>query len=152
MMNIILVRHAKAEHSFGKTDRERNLTPEGIRMFETKAQVLAEKLSGQEDIVIWSSPANRAQETADIIAENLQTRAARDVEQSIYYGDFEDIFSKFELLDLATTLIIVGHQPSLSYWSGYLSGHSVPYSTGDMACFEVISLEPLYAELVWTIS
>ncbi|NLM19484.1 MAG: hypothetical protein GX217_05610 [Clostridiaceae bacterium] len=151
-MKIILVRHAKAEHTFGKTDRERNLTSEGIRQFETKAQALTEKLTGQENIVIWSSPANRAQETADIIAENLQISPARNVEQSIYYGDFGDLFSKFALLDSNTTLIIVGHQPSLSYWSSYLTGNSVPYSTGDMACFDVISLEPLDAELVWLIS
>ncbi|MGB4610771.1 MAG: SixA phosphatase family protein [Saccharofermentanales bacterium] len=151
-MKIILVRHAKAEHAYGKTDRERKLTPEGIREFEPKVQALAEKLDGEENVVIWSSPAIRAQESADIIVENLQASPVRDVEQSIYFGDFEDLFPKLELLDSATTLIIIGHQPSLSYWSGYLSGNSVPYSSGDMACFEVISLEPIQAELVWTIS
>jgi len=151
-MKIILVRHAKAEHSFGKTDRERNLTPEGIRNFAEKAQALAEKIIGRKNIVIWSSPANRAQETADIIVENLQISPERNVEQSIYYGDFDDLYSKFALLDATTTLIIVGHQPSLSYWSSYLSGNLVPYSTGDMACFDVINLDPLDAELIWTIS
>ncbi|HHU53729.1 MAG TPA: hypothetical protein GXZ43_06630 [Clostridiaceae bacterium] len=151
-MKIILVRHAKAEHSFGKTDRERILTAEGVRMFERRAQTLTEKLSGEGNIVIWSSPARRARETADIIVENLQFNFERNIEESIYYGDFEDLYSKFKLLDQKTTLIIVGHQPSLSYWSRYLSGNLVSYNTGDMACFDVVSLEPLNANLIWTLS
>lgn len=126
MMKIVLVRHAKAEHTFGKSDRERNLTAEGIRKFKIKAQELAGKLSSHDNIAIWSSPANRAQQTADIIAENLQIKPDRHVEQSIYYGDFKDLFSKFALLDSTITLIIVGHQPSLSYWSKYLSGILLP--------------------------
>ncbi|NLN52010.1 MAG: hypothetical protein GX145_04285 [Clostridiaceae bacterium] len=151
-MKLILVRHAKAEHVYGKSDRERSLTPEGIKRFKPKAKKLAEQLNNQDKVFVWASTANRAQETADIIVENLDIEIVSSTEQAIYYGDFDELLDKMELLETGDTVILVGHQPSLSYWSGYLTGESVPFRTGDMACFRIFDLDPLSADLLWMIT
>lgn len=150
-MKIVLVRHAKAEHVYDKSDVDRNLTSEGVQRFTPNAESLVGRLSSEDELIIWDSIAKRSIETADIIVENLVGDYVRETQEAIYYGYFEELLSKMRLLNNNVVLVIVGHQPSLSQWSNYLCGESLPYKTGHMACFEVNSFDPLEADLLWLI-
>lgn len=151
-MKLILIRHAKAEYGFSKSDRDRRLTLEGKQKFKEKLNKLVEKISFEKKIVIWSSSAKRSQETAQLIMNELSNVVDIEAEDAVYTGDFYELLSKMEDLDWDTTLLLVGHQPSLSYWSFDLSEEEISFHTGDMVAFEIKEFKPLKAKKIWNIS
>lgn len=67
-MEIILIRHSIAEEKrVDLEDVNRHLTEKGVKRFRGLMPVLQKKLEPLEerDILLWSSPAKRATETAD---------------------------------------------------------------------------------------
>lgn len=142
-MLIVLARHGQAEHGFGKADRERVLTSEGQADVRSKSLRLAAELAPYiqdgADLFCLTSPAKRAKETAEIICQTLAEELGRElspqVEPSIYMGSIDLVEDYLRDLDPETCLILVGHQPSVSYWSADLSGQIVYFHTGDMAGF-----------------
>lgn len=153
-MEIILIRHGKAEEKREDLeDIKRHLTQKGEEEFKKLTPELKEKLDllDNRTIIIWSSPAMRALETAQFVADELQTDIS-SIYDFIYEGDFEKMSSEVQKLDDNTTILIVGHQPSLSEWTKHMAGEDVKIRKGDMLNFKVTNQSPLEAELQWKIT
>jgi phosphohistidine phosphatase SixA len=153
-MEIILIRHGKAEEKREDLDDiKRHLTQKGEEEFQKLTPDLKEKLDplDKRTIIIWSSPAMRALETAQFVADELQTDIS-SIHDFIYEGDFEKMSSEVQKMDDHTTILIVGHQPSLSEWTKHITAEDVKIRKGDMLNFKVTNQLPLEAELQWKIT
>ncbi len=159
-MKLILIRHGKAEHSFGKRDFERELTAAGKKDLRRKAARLVQKLQSESEIeksavICLTSPAIRAEQTTAILAEELSERTGVELSseerQDIYFGDETPILDDIAAMPDDTIVLWVGHQPTLSYLASRISDIAVPFGTGDMVCFAVTEKKPLRGELLWRI-
>ena len=153
-MKIILVRHAKAEHNFNKPDIKRKLSPKGKKDIRRNAGHLAKYLSTNDTIYCLTSSANRARQTAELIIEELEVldfyiELSEDI--SLYHGDFDPVATQLSLMEQEDILIVVGHQPTMSYWAKELSDNYISFSTSEMACFEIEELSPIKAKFLWKI-
>ena len=109
------------------------------------------ELFDERTIVLWSSPAERAIETAQIVADALQTQI-NSIHEFIYEGDFEPMSHEVQKANDNATLLMVGHQPNLSEWTKYMTGEDVEIGQGDMLNFKVTKQSPLEADLQWKIT
>jgi phosphohistidine phosphatase SixA len=153
-MEIILIRHGEPEENReGLEDLQRHLTEKGKEEMQKLMPELKERLEPVDErtIVLWSSPAERAIETAQIVADELQT-PINSIHDFIYEGDFEPMSHEVQKVNDHATLLMVGHQPNLSEWTKYMTGEDVEIGKGDMLNFKVTKQLPLEAELQWKIT
>lgn len=110
-MNLLIFRHGIAE-DIGPdgSDESRRLTEEGIAKTRKGAEGLA-RIAPHPDAML-TSPLIRAKQTADILGEVLQCQPR--VMQSLAYGPASAIARDLRRRRDATVLI-VGHEPTLSY-------------------------------------
>jgi phosphohistidine phosphatase len=119
-------------------DSERPLTPQGRR--ESAAAVAKFKSLGYPDGAVVTSPARRAQETADIWQKELAVPAEhlRTVPE-IYEAERADMLRVVRHLDdAADRVILVGHNPGVTALLHYLAGRGVEQMSP--ASFAVISI------------
>ena len=141
-MEVILVRHAKAERwQPGRSDFDRVLIEEGIERLQNKLSDLQEELlSGQYDedqprrLIMWVSPSARTMETADIICESLDVHEVEEHEW-IWEQDSNGFERSLDVLEEDDLIMIVGHQPSLSEWAEIMTGDPVPFRTSAIVSF-----------------
>jgi len=130
MKQLYLCRHAQAGTS-ASGDFYRELTPEG----EKKARQLAAELvqARARPNILISSPAVRALQTANILAEALEYPVPRIVAEACFYEqDFETILHYLRGLDRELNkVMIVAHNPTLSALAGWLGGKPVELGAGD---------------------
>ncbi len=146
MKRVYVVRHAQA---IGKEtdipDFERALVPKGIR----DARKTGKRLARQDlqSVILVSSPANRALETAHLVAKELEYPVEKILLKEPMYesSDVSTFVSLLrELDDVHTTAVLFGHEPSLSEFVGLLSGMSIaPLPKGG-----VIGLE--FSDTTWS--
>ncbi|MBZ0092594.1 MAG: histidine phosphatase family protein [Sulfuricellaceae bacterium] len=103
-MDLILWRHADAEDGF--PDRGRKLTAKGEKQAAQMAAWLRQRLP--KDARVISSPARRAQQTAQALTGNFETLA--DVDVGV---DAVLLLNAVGWPDASGTVVVVGHQPSL---------------------------------------
>ncbi|MHB9117294.1 MAG: SixA phosphatase family protein [Burkholderiales bacterium] len=103
-MDLILWRHADAEDGF--PDRGRKLTAKGEKQAAQMAAWLRQRLP--KDARVVSSPARRAQQTAQALTANYETLA--DVDVGV---DAVLLLNAVGWPDASGTVVVVGHQPSL---------------------------------------
>jgi phosphohistidine phosphatase len=116
MRRLILVRHATAVDAGPKgSDFHRRLKKRGRR----EAQLMAERVASLVGVPdqVFSSPADRALETAQVFAERLGVPAERvAVREELYGGlepdDFLHIVQRFD--DGVKTVMVFGHDPSFT--------------------------------------
>jgi phosphohistidine phosphatase len=124
MKKLIFVRHGKAEDNDSATsDFTRSLTAKGKDVSEQMARRLAKREKG--DIMIITSPAFRALETALIFAEVLKSGYDNVVMREAIYGSFGfDILCMLlgEADDENGCVILFGHNPSFSLLVNHFSG------------------------------
>lgn len=152
-MELILIRHAKAEdRAKGLVDIDRHLTDKGKKKFNKLMPELKERLMPLEDrtVVTWSSPANRAVETAEITVSELGLEEP-SIHEFIYTGEFEKFLKELETVQDDATLLVFGHEPTLSEWVEQFTGESVRMRKGSMVSMEVTEKSPLTAEFMWQI-
>lgn len=165
-MEIIFIRHEQAEAGHADLpDRERRLSQKGQTQAQAAVVELVDYLQ-KADIspdpdpdlgqlgnsvesnvasqtpatVIWTSPALRAQETAQPIVEAL--KVAADLQDFIYSGEFSKLQAALaELPQSVTTLLLVGHEPILSQWIEKLTGEAVKMKKGDRASVKLDKLD-----------
>ncbi len=113
---LILVRHAKANHSAEGGDQQRSLSDAG----KIQAQKLGESLKAhleQVDTVLLS-PAVRAQETWQEMAQGAGLTEATmpkvKVRDVIYSGSPEQLLETVRLESEKETSLLVGHEPTIS--------------------------------------
>lgn len=146
---IIFIRHGDANINENKiNDTYSGLTEKGNDQINKIAQKIKDNLNINRDLTIFSSPALRSIQTAQIIAERLGESEIKKREW-ILNGDIESLIDEIKNAGDEFCIIIIGHEPYLNYWSRRMSGYSLPYDKGTVVCFEIISNEPMKAVPVW---
>lgn len=114
--NLFLLRHGKSAWDHPEIeDRMRALLPEGVQRTEQISNYLKE-INVKIDKVI-SSPAKRAFDTATIIKEALNLPEV-EVQERLYPCNEEEIFNVLiEQDDSINNILIVGHNPGLTYFA-----------------------------------
>ncbi|MFA0964316.1 histidine phosphatase family protein [Roseivirga sp. BDSF3-8] len=124
--HLLLIRHAEAElPSTDRKDHERPLSQKGL----TDASRLGKKLDTADmrpDIILCST-ARRAQETASRLAEQVFF----DIQHINFMDELYEASVRTYLKvineadDKHSSLCIIGHNPTLSYFAEYLIGDEV---------------------------
>jgi phosphohistidine phosphatase len=138
MKSIYLVRHANAGWNNSQLpDFERTLSDEGRKEASEMAGRLLEK-DARPDILV-SSPASRALETAGIFADRLSCPPELiRPDAGIYDGDVDTLSEIVQKLPRDhQTVMIFGHNPTISLYSSWLSGKQL----GQMVTCGVIRLD-----------
>jgi len=139
MKRLILVRHATAvDRGPEGSDFHRGLKKRGKR----EAQVMAERMApvlGTPD-QIFSSPADRALQTARVFADRLGVPAERVVLREELYGgllpdEFLHIVHRFD--DGAGTVMVFGHDPCFTEFAA----HMIPNFTDSIPKAGVVVME-----------
>ena len=134
-MTLILMRHAEAVH--GSPDRSRPLTERG----RTQARKMARRIASHSVVpqMILVSSADRTQETAAIIAETLQAHIPVSVDSSLYTGmDTDYLGSVSRVDDACSTLLLIGHNPTISTLATMCAGFTVAFSPADAVYFRPV--------------
>ncbi|MEZ0485382.1 SixA phosphatase family protein [Fibrella aquatica] len=123
---LYVVRHAKAEDraSF-MSDHDRDLLPEGIMAAARIGRYLAEK--GVTTTRLISSTANRAKDTAKVIAEQLGLAPDTiELDEKLFEGGPKAYLAAINSLpDSCESVMLFGHNPDVSYFSEYLTHQDV---------------------------
>lgn len=123
MKRLLLVRHAKSSwKKTGLADRDRPLNRRGKRDAPLLGERLAAKGLAPERII--SSPARRAQRTAEALAEALDYPAEEiEWEDEIYEAGVGILLELVRCLnDADQTVLLVGHNPGFTELCNQLTG------------------------------
>ncbi|MGB2818233.1 MAG: phosphohistidine phosphatase SixA [Burkholderiaceae bacterium] len=107
-MDLVLWRHAEAEP--GEPDEGRKLTSKGEKQARRVAEWLHNRLPDSARIL--SSPAKRAQQTAQALAE-VSHRKIRTVEALAPDATVDAFLEAVGWTSGKGTLVVIGHQPTL---------------------------------------
>jgi phosphohistidine phosphatase len=141
---LYIIRHAQAEDgSPFLRDHDRELLPEGTMTAARLGRALHER--GLTSAHIISSTATRTRQTATIVAEQLQLDPADVVLDAAIYdqGPKAYLAAINAIPDSATTALICGHNPDVSYVAEYLTHQPV----GSMNKGAVVGVE--FTDLRW---
>ena len=113
MKVLYLLRHAEVERGgAGGADYDRRLNPHGERDARLVGTFMREKGIGPD--VVVSSPARRARQTAELVAEAAGLHAPVRFEARIYEAHALDLLRIVSAADAGIEgLLIVGHNPGL---------------------------------------
>ena len=148
-MNLYFMRHGiavdRADSGAGSGDRERQLTPKGIKRMNKAANGLA-TLSLTFDRIL-TSPLERARQTAKIVAQILQLEdRVEEVEQLSPEQSAQDLLRALVPYSDQKEILLVGHEPQLSDTISVLlsgtAGAEIRLKKGAMCCLEVDGLPP----------
>ena len=147
-MIIALIRHGIAEDGGNSmSDRERQLTEKGVAKLPETLDSLKEMLPKEGPLRLWSSPAARALQTAELLGEGLGA-GKPEIFPWIYDGYGELLQMELRMLEQDARVLIVGHQPHLSNWSWRLFDRPVIFRKGGFAIYRVKGALPCRAELL----
>ena len=121
---LYLIRHGKAKQVVpGEKDRDRSLDAEGMR----KAAKLGVYFYRNEPMIsaILSSSASRSMETAEQLASQVGFDISKIIaDDELYDSSVRIILETItKMNDSWNVVIIVGHNPALSYFVEYITGH-----------------------------
>lgn len=137
MKTLYLMRHAKSSWSFDDlTDKERPLNDRGRDDAPAMGQALAQRTIHLDLLV--SSPAVRALSTAALVAKELNYPHDQiQVVDSIFEATVPDLLAVVRgLPDAASSVLLVGHNPTITEFANLLSPSSIP----DMTTAAVVCL------------
>jgi phosphohistidine phosphatase len=163
MKTIFVLRHAKSNWSDeGKADFDRSLAKRGLDDAPLMGRVLA--LFDSVPDRILASPALRAKQTADIVAQTCGYQGKVQWEDSFYEGDSADFLAALRRLpDTVERPMLVAHNPGLEEFVADLcaaapEGHrwAIRIPTAGLVCIDVdildwASLQPGDGVLCWFI-
>jgi phosphohistidine phosphatase len=119
---LILMRHAKAlKESADGSDFSRDLDERGKKDAVVMALALT-KTNFQPELIV-SSPAKRTKKTSKIMAKELQMNESQIAfDSNIYEAGINDLMHVIHELDeMNSTIMLVGHNPSITSIVGYLT-------------------------------
>ena len=150
---LVLIRHAKAENRrVDLPDKDRRLTKVGKRCIKARFPLTMHLLSdlNSDDLRIWSSPAQRAVQTADVVAEILGISNV-EIHEVLYPGDIDEFVT--ELAEATGTVVVVGHNPYIEELYIKVGGERQHFDKGAVASFAFdVSAEDVLesnADLEW---
>jgi phosphohistidine phosphatase len=124
--DLILVRHAEAAQAVtGVKDIERELTAKGYRDAPRVGRYLHENAFFPDMII--SSTALRAKSTAELLAEQLKYELNQiSYDEDLYNASIRTLLSAVNASKATLNkLLLVGHNPALSYLAEYLTGDEI---------------------------
>ena len=130
-MKIYFIRHGEAE-IYAEDDFKRKLTTIGRVKLENSFKAFANKLEDKRSYKIYSSPLERAKETAEILAKYLDSDF--EVKDYLAGGRIRDIL---KTLDQDGNYIFVSHEPFISNWIYQLTGEMKIVSRGSINFVEI---------------
>jgi phosphohistidine phosphatase len=121
MKKLFLVRHAKSSWDFSDlTDLERPLSDRGKKDAPLMGQIL--KAKAVKPDLLLSSPANRALNTALIIAQEIGYNKNIHVHNKVYHAYGPDLWAIVKTLpEEISSLMLFGHNPSFTEFANELS-------------------------------
>ena len=129
---LVLVRHGKAEKAQDdSSDLYRELTPDGRHALEIAYPRTFSLLEDYDDVNVWSSPAIRAMQTAQVVASVLGVDGI-EVDQTLYDQNYDALLGQIATTP-EETVVVVGHVPSLDAIASHLLGRQVRLSKGAAA-------------------
>lgn len=130
-MKIYFIRHGEAE-IYADDDFKRKLTRIGKIKLENSFTAFANRLEDKRSYKIYSSPLERAKETAEILSKHLDT--SFEVKDYLAGGRIRDILKR---LDSEDNYILVSHEPFISNWIYQLTGEMKIVSRGSINFVEI---------------
>ena len=130
-MKIYFIRHGEAE-IYAEDDFKRKLTTLGKRKLEESFKAFTNNLENKNSFVIYSSPLERAKETAEILARHLDLKY--EVKDYWAGGRIDDIL---RTLDEDKNYIFISHEPFISNWIYQLTGEMKIISRGSINLVEL---------------
>ena len=133
MKTLHLLRHAKSDWSDTTLDDfSRPLNRRGKRA----RTLLARHVTGWPIDLVVCSPATRARATAKPLVEVLGCPIEYD--DAMYAADVDDLLALTRRLpETASSVMLVGHNPSMEEYTALLSGASPRYPTGALGTLEL---------------
>ena len=130
-MKIYFIRHGEAE-IYAEDDFKIELTTIGRVKLENSFKAFANRLEDKRSYKIYSSPLERAKETAEILAKHLDSDF--EVKDYLAGGRIRDIL---KTLDQDGNYILVSHEPFISNWIYQLTGEMKIVSRGSINFVEI---------------
>ena len=126
MKKLIFLRHAKSSWEEPVLDRNRSLSSKGIKAIQKVALHWKELFNEAE--LILTSPANRALNTAKIMAHTIGYDLQKiRINEELYTFNLKELITFIKKIDnTLSNIIIVGHNPAFSEVSQKLSTNSAP--------------------------
>jgi len=141
-VKLYIARHGEASFN-AKTDRERPLTPNGIKVTKSLMGGCFQQL--KEINLIWSSDLLRARETAAIYSQGLGIKVEENPKLSPD-GEPKKILQALSGLKSDDSILIVSHQPVVGELVSLLcegdTYHAHPYCTSEIVVIECEMLAP----------
>ena len=133
---LVLVRHGAPEAaSESGADLDRRLTPSGARSLQAAMPRVMSLLGDDAEAEVWSSPAVRALETAEIVADALGVEDI-EVRQSLYAQSLPAFFAELEAAQ-ASCVVAVGHAPFVDQAAARLLGSCPSFGKGAAAAISL---------------
>lgn len=146
-MKIYFIRHGEAE-IYADDDFKRKLTTLGRRKLEVSFTAFANNLKDKRSFKIYSSPLERAKETAEILAKHLDSKY--EIKDYLAGARIKDIL---KTLDENDNYIFVSHEPFISNWIYQLTGEMKIISRGSINLVEIASKDfELRLKNIWKYS
>lgn len=121
MRQLLILRHAKSDWSNNLADFDRPLAARGWSNAEQMGLWLHQQQLIPDFII--SSPANRAQQTTEVVTEPLGVKHS-DIhfDASLYEASLNDLFKVLaQIPDHGQRVLLVGHNPGFDQLLAYLS-------------------------------
>lgn len=135
---LYLLRHAQTlDRRQEEKDIDRMLTPIGFQNANRMGMNLKNK-QVQPDIIICSA-AIRTQQTAESIAEHVSYDSAKvHINSEVYDASIRTLLHVVNnLKDEWKTVVLIGHNPSITYLAEYMTGEAV----GNMSTCGLVSVD-----------
>lgn len=148
---LVLVRHGNPEAtSASGADLDRRLTTSGARALRVAYPRTFALLGDDAQPEVWSSPAVRALETADVVAAAVGTDDI-EVHQSLYAQDVSTFLAELDACE-APCVIAVGHAPFVDNVAGRLLDACPPFGKGTAAAIRLPSGFSGRGTLLWYVA
>ncbi len=153
MKRVFIVRHTtKDRETLNEYDYDIELTEDGIEKAKKMAMNLASK-NPNIDLIV-ASPAMRTRHTAEIFANELKYNKTIMLNEVLYMAFVNELIETITYTyDTIDTMLIVGHNPSLTALAVTLVGFKEKFEEGavmqiDFDCNSWIDIDKTNAKLV----
>lgn len=146
---LYLLRHEEAEPAASGPDGHRTLTPHGRARMHRTGRRFAQL--GEPIDLILTSPLVRAVQTAEILATNLAFEgplySRLRIAEPSSFADLDAVIAEAG----AHNVVVVGHEPTLSSYTGHLLGQALPrgYSPGTMYALSLGAGRAAFRWVLW---
>ena len=133
---LVLVRHGSPEPaSASGSDFDRQLTASGARALRSAYPRTFALLGDDVDARVWSSPALRALQTADVVADALDASGI-EPHECLYAQNVPAFLDELSSCE-AETLVVVGHAPFMDQVAARLDQRVPVFDKGAAAAFDL---------------